>query len=180
MKNLFISIILICFGPTIIFSQNLNTDSEGTAISFKIKNLGLNVDGVFADFRVKANFDKDNLFNSYFSGTAVIQSIDTGIEARNKSLQKKEYFDSAQFPTMTLSSNEIKKLGNGKYEFIGELSIKGTTKKITFPFTLEEGANHLIAKGAFEMNRLDFKVGASSWILNKKVKVSIAYKGNYN
>ncbi len=180
MKNLFITIILISFGTTTIFSQNLSTNKDGTIISFQIKNFGLQVDGAFSEFKVKANFDRDNLPNSYFTGTAVIKSINTGIEARNNSLQKKEYFDSKQFPEMTLTSNEIKKLEDGRYEFIGKLSIKGKTQKVTFPITIEEASSHIIAKGDFEINRLDFKVGGSSWVLNKKVKISIIYKGNFN
>ena len=178
MKKLFVYLILMSLGTTIVFSQNLSTDKTGTSISFKIKNVGITVDGTFSDFQVKANFDRDNLSNSYFSGTATIQSIDTGIGARNKSLQKEEYFHSTQFPELKLSSDEIKKIGEDKYEFIGNLSIKGKTQKITFPFTIEKTENYLIAKGSFEINRLDFKVGKSSWILNKKVEVLIIYKGN--
>lgn len=176
MKNILTVILFICFGTTIL-SQNLTTDTVGTSISFKIKNIGLNVNGNFPEYKIKANFDRDNLSNSYFSGIAIIKSIDTGVQARNKSLQKKDYFHSEQFPEMTLSSSEIKLLDVGRYEFKGELSIKGKTKTITFPFTTEETDEYIILKGAFEINRRDFRVGKSSLILSKKVRVSIIYKG---
>lgn len=180
MKNLLISILLVFIGLAPIISQNINTQKEKTSLKFKIKNFGLIVSGSFSEFDIIANYDKNNLANSYFSGKAVIKSIDTGNDSRNKSLKKKEYFDSEQFPEMTLASNKIIKTSDDRYEFIGELFIKGVTKEITFPFTIKEKDNQITVKGEFEINRLDFNVGKSSRILNKKVKVSITFVGDYN
>ena len=179
MKNIFLYSIMIYLGLTVLNAQNLNTDKEVTAISFKIKNLGLNVNGTFSEFKVKANFDEANLQDSYFTGTANISSIDTGIKARDKHLQADEYFHSEQYPEIELASDKLKKLGDGQYEFTGKLSIKGKTKNIVFPISVENTGNSIIAKGNFEINRLDFKVGKSSWVLKKKVKISIVYKGNF-
>ena len=170
--------IIIYLGISVLHAQNLNTDKEGTSISFKIKNLGLNVNGTFSEFNVKANFDVSNLQDSYFIGTATISSIDTGIKARDKHLQENEYFHSEQYPEIELTSEKLKKLSDGQYEFTGKLSIKGKTKTVVFPISVENTGNSIIAKGNFEINRLDFKVGKSSWVLRKKVKVSIVYKGN--
>ncbi len=179
MKNCLLALGLLCLGSTTLYSQNLDTDKTKTTISFKIKNLGLNVDGTFSDFEVKANFEENNLSESYFIGTAAIKSIDTGIKARNKHLQKKEYFHSEQFPAIKLASDNLKKIGGNQYEFTGQLTIKGKTKVLTFPITIEKTTTNLIAKGNFELNRLDFEVGKSSWVLKKKVKVAIVYKGNF-
>ena len=180
MKNFFLYSIILYLGVTVLHAQNLSTDLEGTAISFKIKNLGLTVDGTFSEFKVEANFDEANLQDSYFVGSAVVKSIDTGIEARDNHLQKDDYFHMEQFPEIELKSDKLKKLKDNQYEFTGQLSIKGKTKTIVFPISVERTGNSLIAKGNFEINRLDFKVGKSSWVLKKKVKVSIAYKGNFN
>ncbi len=180
MKILVLTIFFICWGTITSFSQNLNTEATGTTIAFQIQNLGRNVDGSFSEFTLSANFEKNDLDNSYFSGTAKIQSINTGNKKRDKSLQKAKYFDSEKFTELRLASSKITKLESNRYEFYGELSIKGTTKKITFPFTIEELPNQIRVKGSFEVNRLDFNVGESSWILSKNVKVSITYLGNFN
>ena len=179
MKKLILFLLIISSVTITLDAQNLTTDKAGTAISFKIKNLGFNVDGSFSDFKVDANFEADNLPNSYFVGTAVIKSIDTGIEGRNNHLQAEEYFHSEQYPEIKLASDKLKKTGTNQYEFTGKLTIKGKTKSLTFPITLEKSGQSILVKGNFEINRLDFEVGESSWVLKKKVKVAIAYKGNF-
>jgi len=179
MKKIFLYFIIIFLGNTGLCAQNLSTDKESTIISFKIKNLGLNVEGTFSEFEVKANFEEDNLLDSYFRGKAIVQSIDTGINARDNHLKEKEYFHMEQFPEIELVSDQLKRLNSAQYEFIGKLSIKGKTQTVVFPISLERIDNSLIAKANFEINRLDFQVGKSSWVLKKKVEVSIVYKGNF-
>ncbi len=180
MKKLLTSFFLILVGLTQSISQNLNTQNEETSITFKIKNFGLYVDGSFSEFKVNANFDKTNISNSYFSGTAVVGSIDTGNKTRDKHLQKLEYFNTTEFPAIAISSNSIQKKDDGGYAFIGELSMKGKTQKLSFPFTIEENSEGIIARGTFSINRLDFKIGDSSFVLNKKVQVALTYVGYFN
>jgi len=173
MKNFFFSFAFILLGFTTVFSQNFTVNKAETVVSFTIRNLGLNVDGTFSDIEVEAVFDKDNLSASYFSGEVAIKSIDTGISARNKHLQKEDYFDAATHPKIKLVSTTLKKMEEGGYEFVGELTIKGTTKPIKFPIKVKETSNGTTVEGAFEINRLDFKVGSKSWVLKNKVKISI-------
>ena len=94
-------------------------------------------------------------------------------------MQAEEYFHSEQFPEIKLASDILKKTGTNQYEFMGQVTIKGKTKKLNFPITLEKLAQSILVKGNFEINRLDFEVGKSSWVLKKKVKVAITYKGNF-
>ena len=179
MKKWSLVFLLMSLGIMTALAQNLQTDKAVTAITFKVKNLGLNVDGVFSEFKIVANFEEDKLSESYFAGTAVVKSIDTGINQRDKHLQKADYFDSERFPELTLTSDKLTKIGEREYEFKGQLSIKGKIKPLTFPITVERTAKGILVKGKFDINRLDFGVGASSWILKKKVRVSIVYQGNF-
>ncbi len=180
MKKLKVVCLLLSLGYLSAQAQNLNTDKAATSINFKIKNIGLTVQGSFSEFSVMAYFDEQNLSDSYFEGTAVVTSINTGIKLRDEHLQKEEYFHSAQFPAIKLTSTQLRKMGEGQYEFIGQLWIKGKTKDLTFPITVERTDNNLLAKGNFELNRLDFEVGKSSWVLKKKVRVALVYKGTFN
>lgn len=179
MKNTFF--VLFCFTlcTSTLGAQNLITNKSGSSISFVIQNMGMNVDGHFSDFRMKASFDENDLSSSYFSGTAMIKSIDTGVNARNNSLQEKKYFDSAAYPEITLTSDKITKVSGSKYEFSGKLGIKGKTKSIKFPITVEKTTKGIVAKGKFEINRLDYEIGKSSWVMKDKVKVTIVYTGNF-
>ncbi len=179
MKNYFLSILFIVLSATLLPAQNLITDTTETTISFKIKNLGLNVEGSFSEFMVTANFEEQNLQNSYFNGIVVVKSIDTGINARDNHLKKEDYFHQEKFPEIQLTTDKLEQSKNDQYDFTGRLTIKGKTKMVKFPITIKNTGKSLMVKGNFEIDRLDFEVGESSWILKKKVKISIKYKGNF-
>ena len=174
------SIILLTFLFTSgIFAQNLSTDQAGSSITFTIKNLGTKVDGRFSDFIMEAKFNENDLSNSYFSGTVRIESIDTDIKARNKSLKGKKYFDAATYPEMSLTSIKLTKQSTDKYLFQGELTLKGKNNIIEFPISIEKTKDGIVVKGHFVINRQDFDVGKSSWVMSDDVNVSVVYKGSY-
>jgi polyisoprenoid-binding protein YceI len=56
------------------------------------------------------------------------------------------------------------------------LVIKNKTKVITIPFAFIETGDNAILKGNFTINRLDFEVGDSSFILSDNVTVNIEAK----
>ena len=80
-KNTPLLLILITMN---LFSQEWIQDKEQTRVSFKIKNFGLTVDGGFKTIDVNTNLDTKDLSNSYLNATILVNSIFTGIEARDK------------------------------------------------------------------------------------------------
>jgi polyisoprenoid-binding protein YceI len=54
----------------------------------------------------------------------------------------------------------------GHYTFNGKLTIKSTTKDISFPFIATPMLDDYIFKGEFTINRKDFDIGGSSTIGN--------------
>lgn len=73
-------------------------------------------------------------------------------------LKSKDFFDVENFKTAKFNANSVKKLDNGKYEFKGDLTIKGITKPITFigNYTKQESKYKL--KGSFKFNRTDYQI----------------------
>jgi polyisoprenoid-binding protein YceI len=55
----------------------------------------------------------------------------------------------------------------------GNLTIKGVSKFISFPFTATATANGYVLAGQFKINRRDFNVGGSSWVLSDELSVSL-------
>jgi polyisoprenoid-binding protein YceI len=52
----------------------------------------------------------------------------------------------------------------GSFIVAGKLTIKNTTKEISFPFSAVTTQNGYIFKGSFRMNRRDFHIGGGSTI----------------
>ncbi len=72
-----------------------------------------------------------------------------------------------------MTSSSITSKGGNK--FIGKFNvkIKGITKVVNVPFTYSESNGKGRFIGSFSLNRLNFGVGASSWMLDDNVKVKL-------
>lgn len=139
-----------------------------SSITFKIKNAGLTVAGSFSGFKGEINFNPELYKQAKITGSVDVNTINTGIAARDKHLKKEDYFNAEKFPTITMVSSFFGKEG---HQFNGyfKLTIKGITKDIVIPFTFDNN----IFKGEFTLNRKDFNVGGSSIIMSDEVKISI-------
>jgi polyisoprenoid-binding protein YceI len=108
--------------------------------------------------------------------TANTATISTGIAIRDKHLMRSDYFNTKQYPEIRLVSKSIRKSGR---QFIGEfdLTIKGITRTVAIPFTVRRHNNATLYRGSFEINRLDFKLGEKSAILDERVEIYISATG---
>lgn len=151
-----------------------STLEEGSGkISFRIKNAGFWVDGSLADLKVEGVFDPDKPSNSNLGATVSVATMETGIRKRDEHLMREDYFDQANHPNISLASTSIQKKGE-QFIFKGSLTIKGTTKSIEFPFTVQPKGNGMALKGSFSLDRIDYGVGSKSWILGRRVEIELS------
>ena len=71
-------------------SQEWTQDNEQTKVLFIIKNFGISVDGGFSKVTIKTNFNYKDLSNSYINAVVMVNSIYTGIGARDKHLLEED------------------------------------------------------------------------------------------
>ena len=175
-KNILIFLIII---STKVFGQANDWLIVSSKISFKIKNAGLNVDGTLSGLTGKINFGTQANNNS-IEASIDSKTINTGNNLRDEHLRGAEYFDVTKFQRITLKSSKISKEKNGTFVGTFTLTIKNKTKLITIPFSFIEIGDNAVLKGNFVINRLDFEVGDSSFILSDNVTVSIETKVSKN
>ena len=157
----------------VAFSFFANTQ-DNASISFTIKNLGVNVDGHFNTFSINATFNSESDLISVF-GKIDVASIETGIDSRDAHLLKEDYFHQEKFKYITLKSTFIKKKDYKNYHIIANLTIKGKTKEIKLPITVDVKNNKAKVFASFEINRRDFNVGGGSFVMSKKVKIQVTH-----
>jgi len=167
MKHYSISILFL-FVFTLGFSQNISS------IDFVIKNLGINVDGHFNTFTISSEFDSNGELTGV-SGKVTVSSIETGIDSRDEHLLEDDYFDTKNYEYITINSTSISKKANNLYSAKIDLEIKGKTKQITIPLKVEKLVDSYKITSNFEINRKDFDVGGSSFVMSKTVKVIVVY-----
>lgn len=144
-----------------------------SSVTFKIKNAGITVDGSFKGFQGTVNFNPNDLNGSKFDVSVAAKTVNTDNNSRDNHLRKDEYFGVEKHPKISMKSTSISKVSDGKYKATFDLTIKGKTKSVSFPFSYKKTNTGYKLGGSFEIDRRDFGVGGSSWILSDDVKVFI-------
>ncbi len=171
-KVMFLSLLLFC--STIVFGQNKKIQPENE-ILFKIKNSGISVEGKFKGLAGVIIFDTKNIATSLIDVSIDAKTINTDNNTRDGHLKKKEYFDVESFPKILFQSKKIELTKSG-YLATGNLTMKGKTKEIKIPFIYSEKGNEGVFNGSFNLNRLDYGVGSSSWILSDNATITLTIK----
>lgn|SRR4030095_2924265 len=174
MKRLIFTLFILIssFG---LFAQTYAPVDNGSKVHFVIKNFGIATGGDFSGLSGSIKFDPANLGSSEFDVSVDANSVDTDIESRDKDLRKAAFFDVANYPKLTLKSTKITKTNkDGYYYLFGNLTIKGVTKEVKFPFTATAKDGGYLFEGSFKLNRRDFGVGGSSLSLGDDLTVSLS------
>ncbi len=159
-------------------AQQLMPVDQGSTVEFVISNLGFEVTGKLNGLKGTVLFDEKNLSASSFAVTVNAASIDTDNGTRDKHLRGDDYFEVKTYPRIKLESVKVtKSVTPGYYVIFARLTIKETTKDISFPFTVTPEAGAYRFKGEFSIKRRDFGVGGKNTISNDlKVKLNILTK----
>lgn len=170
---------LICslFISINIFAQNYSPVDSLSKVHFVIKNFGINTGGDFSNLKGNIRFLPESSSESHFDVSVSASTIDTDNSMRDNNLKSDEYFDATKYPKISLVSTKIdktNKTGEGYYYFTGNLTIKGITKVISFPFQAKAQDNGYLFTGNFQIDRTEFGVGEKNIVLSNLVAVTLS------
>ena len=118
-------------------------DKPMTNITFSWIHLGISrQSGRLLDSAGQVEFDPDAPEKASVAATMKVASLWTGIDAFDKQLKSADYFDAAQFPTITFKSTEVKKTGDRTGEVTGDLTIMGQARPVTLAVTWNFTGEH--------------------------------------
>lgn len=159
-------------GLLAVKSQQYKPVDDKSEVKFTIKNFGVNTPGTFSSLKGTIQFDPSSLSTVSFNVTIDVNTINTGIDMRDSHLKREEYFNAEKYSTISFVSTGIKTNDKG-YAVSGQLTIKGITKNISFPFTAVAQNGGMLFTGNFNINRKDFKIGGGSAVMGSNVDVSL-------
>jgi len=133
-----------------------------SSLGFSATQQGEKFTGAIRDFDARIEYAADDLRSSVLDVTIRVKSIDTKSPDRDQALVTADWFDVAKFPTATFRTVAIRATPSGP---VGDadLTIKGRTKRIAFPFTWKAGAAGATLDAQVTLDRLDFGLGAGDW-----------------
>ncbi|MDR3694198.1 YceI family protein [Mucilaginibacter sp.] len=154
------------------FAHGQNSASR-SAITFKIKNLGIYTDGTIGGLQADIHFSPADLSSSSINATVDANTPNTDNSGRDEHVKSADFFDVAHYPAITLKSVSIKHKSGNNYSGRFSLTIKDKTKLIEIPFSCIDKGSTLAFNGAFKLNREDYGIGGSSMILSDEVIIAI-------
>ena len=138
-------------------------DRAASNITFASSFSGDAFTGKFARWSAVIRFDPANLPGSSVTATIEPASALTGDKDRDQSLPSDDFFAAAKFPKATFVSTSIRSVGPGRYEAVGQLTLRGVTRPLTLPFALAITGAQAKMTAKVAINRLAFGVGQGEW-----------------
>jgi polyisoprenoid-binding protein YceI len=142
-------------------------DPNHSSLNFSVSHLMVSkTHGVFNDYTGQIRYDPANLSATDINVTIQAVSIDTRLKARDDHLKSTDFLAVANHPLISFRSVGIQKDPFGKFVLTGNLTLRGITKEIAIPITINGPAKNMLGdevigiEGQLTINRQDFGV---SW-----------------
>lgn len=132
-KKMFPVILSVVFAAMAVQAQTWSIDKPHSSLGLSVRHMVISkTTGKFSDFDGVLNFDGKNLAAGSVTVTAQMASVDTDDKKRDEHLRSADFFDVEKFPTMTFESKRVVPGEGNDFKLIGDLTIKGVTKEVTF------------------------------------------------
>ncbi|MCI1859326.1 MAG: YceI family protein [Sporolactobacillus sp.] len=161
-----------------------NIDSAHTETAFSVKHMGLsNVRGNFETTSGTVTTDDEGNITAV-DATIDVSSIETRNDDRDNHLKSGDFFDAENYPNIHFVSTAVSKKNDGEYTLSGNLTIKETTKPVSFNAEVSEaiddpyGLKRRAASLSFAINRRDYGLNWSQSIANGSLVVGNTVKIN--
>lgn len=130
-------------------------------------------------------FDAAKPVNSSLNIKVPINSLDTGVEKFDTHLWGADFFDVEKFPEATFKSTKVTAVAKGKLKLLGDLTIHGVTKSVSFNVTINGVAPHPMMKlpsagfdASTKIKRSDFGIGKYAPMVSDEVTLHITMEAS--
>lgn len=170
--------LLLLLLPIEAMSEIYQIDYQKSELKFSGTHAGNSFEGIFEDWDVIIDFDRENLAASSFTARFRTQSAKTGDILFDRTLPEDDWFFVKEYPEALFESSSISKNKDGSFRVSGDLVIRAISKPAVFNFVLDdENPTEITAKASLMVNRLDYEIGLKSdpqaeWV-SRDIKIEI-------
>jgi polyisoprenoid-binding protein YceI len=118
--------------PQAVSVPRYEIDASHSSAQFKVRHMMIsNVKGEFPKVSGTVTFDPSHPEASAIDVTIDAASIHTRDAQRDEHLRSADFLDVANYPALTFKSQEVVGSGVDSYEVVGDLTIRGTTRRVS-------------------------------------------------
>ena len=170
---------------TAFAAETYTIDPSHTNVEWSIDHFGFSKpNGKFNAPEGSVTLDQAKPENSKVTVTFKTDNLTTGVPKLDEHLKTKDFFDVAQFPTATFTSDKVEVTGKDTALVHGNLTLHGVTKPITLNVHLNKVAENMMKKptagfsATATIKRSDFGISAYIPNLGDEVALNIQAEAN--
>jgi polyisoprenoid-binding protein YceI len=142
------------------------SDPNHSEVDFSILHLTVSkVHGRFGNVKATITYNEADVTKSTVTATIGVDTVDTGVDARNTHLKSPDFFDIATMPTATFTSTSVVEKGT-HLSVTGNLTLHGVTKPVVLDvdrpngtMTDPKGKVHMGISATTTIDRTVFGIG---------------------
>ncbi|MEW5796000.1 MAG: YceI family protein [Candidatus Zixiibacteriota bacterium] len=132
-KNVLMVVALVAVAAAPSQAEQWKVDPVHSGVHFKVSHMVIaKVNGEFKEFDATLDFDGEDVSTASVQATAKTASISTDNERRDGHLKSPDFFDAEKYPEITFKSKKVIKGEGNKFQLVGDLTMRGVTKEVTF------------------------------------------------
>lgn len=121
-----------------VAAQEWTVSKAKSSVSVQLFVDGQPVEGRFGNYKADILFDPEEPADGEISITIDTASLRTGDAGRDAALFSPQWLNGGAYPNIRLTSRTIKALDAGSYRMEADLTIKGVTRRIVVPLSVED------------------------------------------
>jgi len=164
--------------PVLKIGPNWAMRADESSLVFKGKQTGDEFTGEFTSFTTEIVFHPDHLNAARVTAVIDMSAFDAGSGDRNDALPGKEWFFIKKFPEAVFESDEFIATGEGTYDAIGSLTLRGVSVPVTVPFEIDITDGVATMNSELTLNRSDYGVGQGAWAKGEWVDLAVGLEIN--
>jgi polyisoprenoid-binding protein YceI len=130
--------------------------------------------GTFHSLSGEIVADAQQLSASHVRLVIEAASLDTANAKRDKHLRSADFLFVEKYPTITFVSVALTTDGPG-YRVQGDLQLRGVTRRLSVPITVEQRQDEIVVQGGVRLNRRDFGVQYNTFFNPVRDEVDVTF-----
>jgi polyisoprenoid-binding protein YceI len=168
-------------------AEMYDLDTSHMSIVFSCSHMNMSYTyGIFRKADGRFMLDRTNPAGCRFQMTIDASSIDTNQPQRDQHLKSPDFFNVAQFPSITFESTSVAQGSSQQgvvYQVTGNLTMHGVTKQIVLPMQMlgegksPDGSYHAGFMTQFTLNRSDFGMDKLLNMVGDPIGITVSFEG---
>ncbi|HIJ38251.1 MAG TPA: YceI family protein [Rhodospirillaceae bacterium] len=174
LARIFALSLALLFGAEAKAGDLWQIDPQKSLLGFSGSQSGAAFQGHFTKWQAMIAFNPADPANGHALVTIDMNSATTGDGSRDQALPDTDWFDVKHFGAAQFEAKSFHALGGNAYEAEGILTIRGISRPVVLPFSLDIEGDVAHVKGKLILTRTDYGVGQGAWSSGQLVGLEVA------